>query len=132
MSCIFSFSNQKGGVGKTTTTINVGAYMAYMGKSVLMVDLDPQGNMSSGWKLSYQKHNVFSLLLGESKLADSIISLDHVTNPQRGGHLSIIPCTSHFSRFERLRSGEINAQFDLKKALRPTFDDFDVCDQKKW
>jgi len=126
MSCIFSFSNQKGGVGKTTTTINVGAYMAYLGKRVLMVDLDPQGNMSSGWKLSHQTHNVFSLLLGESKLDDSIISLDRAINPHQGGHLSLIPCTSHFSRFERLRSGEINAQFDLKKVLRPIFDDFDI------
>lgn len=65
MAKTFVFVNQKGGVGKTTSAINIGAYLALAGKKVLMVDFDSQGNMSSGIGVSNEKPTVYELLSGE-------------------------------------------------------------------
>ena len=58
------FVNQKGGVGKTTSAINIGAYIALAGKKVLLVDFDSQGNMSSGVGVSKDKPTIYELLAG--------------------------------------------------------------------
>ena len=65
MGKIIAFANQKGGVGKTTSCVNVSAYMAAMGKKVLVVDIDPQGNATSGYGLRKNKlqRSVYSLLI---------------------------------------------------------------------
>ena len=60
------FVNQKGGVGKTTSAINIGAYIALAGKKVLLVDFDSQGNMSSGVGISKDKPTIYELLSGNS------------------------------------------------------------------
>jgi len=75
MSRIIAITNQKGGVGKTTTTINLSTCLAQAGKRVLVVDMDPQGNASSGFgidKFSLGK-TVYNLLIGEAKLEDVIL-----------------------------------------------------------
>lgn len=125
MSNILAISNQKGGVGKTTTAINIGAYLSNIGKKVLLVDLDPQGNMSKAWNISCQEHNIHSLLLRESNLKNTIIQVNRKSQEREYNNIFIIPCSHHFSRFEKIRSGEVNAQFDLKKALASAIDEFD-------
>ncbi|MCI1209756.1 MAG: AAA family ATPase [Treponema sp.] len=67
MGKVFVFVNQKGGVGKTTSAINIGAYIALAGKKVLLVDFDSQGNMSSGVGVSREKPTVYELLAGSVK-----------------------------------------------------------------
>ena len=72
MAKTFVFVNQKGGVGKTTSAINIGAYIALAGKRVLLVDFDSQGNMSSGVGVSKDKPTVYELLSGESEPEQTI------------------------------------------------------------
>lgn len=74
MGKIVAFSNQKGGVGKTTTAINLSAYVAMQGKKVLLVDFDPQGNATSGFGLEKNtlKSTVYELIMGECSLSQVI------------------------------------------------------------
>ena len=65
MGKVFVFVNQKGGVGKTTSVINIGAYIALLGKRVLLVDFDSQGNMSSGVGISKDKPTIYELIAGQ-------------------------------------------------------------------
>ena len=81
MAKIFCVANQKGGVGKTTTTVNLAAGLAKVGQRVLLVDLDPQGNatMGSGVDKRELEASVYEVLLGEATVAEArVLSLIHI------------------------------------------------------
>jgi chromosome partitioning protein len=94
MICI-AIANQKGGVGKTTTAINVGTALAAIGKRVLLLDLDPQGNCSTGLGISRaeREHSSYDLLVGEATLSEVAI-------PTRVPGLDIVPATQDLSGAE--------------------------------
>ena len=109
---IVAVLNQKGGVGKTTTTINVAAYAAKSGRRVLVVDLDPQGNATSGLGVDRSKveANLYTCLSGKSELSSSI----YVTS-QDGVYL--LPSSSDLAALELELAGSSNRVGQLKKLL---------------
>lgn len=78
MGKVISFSNQKGGVGKTTTCVNMASYIASKGKKVLLVDLDPQGNATNGlgFKKSEIKNSVYNVMIDEMPIAEAVIKTE--------------------------------------------------------
>jgi len=74
MGKIISIVNQKGGVGKTTTAINLGAYLSHLGKQILLVDIDPQANATSGLGIDHKnlEHGVYEAIIGQKQLYEII------------------------------------------------------------
>jgi chromosome partitioning protein len=88
VTCVFV--NQKGGVGKTTSAINIGAFLAEAGKNILLVDFDPQGNLSSGIGAKPPKPGIYELLSGAASL-ETAIKKTEIKN------LDIIPADTDLS-----------------------------------
>ena len=106
------FVNQKGGVGKTTSAINIGAYIALAGKKVLLVDFDSQGNMSSGVGVSKDKPTIYELLAGQVE-ADKAIKKTTVEN------LDAISASIDLSGVAIELADQEDREFSLKNALEP-------------
>src|ERR1700734_1519507 len=111
---ILSIANQKGGVGKTTTAINLGTALAAIGEEVLIVDLDPQGNASTGLGIDRRSrlHSTYDVLIGEATLRDSIVA----TAVPR---LHLAPSTLDLSGLELEIGQARDRAFRLRNALTP-------------
>ncbi len=118
MGKIFVFVNQKGGVGKTTSAINIGAFMAQLGKKVLLVDFDSQGNMSSGVGVSKDKPTIYELL-AEQSTPEQTIKHTPLEN------LDAISASIDLSGAAIELVDQENREFFLKNALEPLKSQYD-------
>ena len=111
---VIAIANQKGGVGKTTTAINLGTALAAIGEQVLILDLDPQGNASTGLGIDRRnrRYSTYDVLMGEAALRDVVL-------PTAVPRLSIAPSTLDLSGVELEVSQERDRAFRLRTALAP-------------
>ena len=120
MGKIISFANQKGGVGKTTTCVNLSAYLAVMGQKVLIIDLDPQGNATSGVGVEKRKNlkTIYDLIDGESPIDEVIVET-------RIDGLDIIPSTVDLAAAEISLVSMSNREKILKNILENIKNSYD-------
>lgn len=120
MAKIFCVANQKGGVGKTTTTVNLAAGLAKINQRVLLVDLDPQGNatMGSGINKSKLRATIYQVLLG-------ISDVKTVCQKSESGHYDVLPANRELAGAEVEMVELENRENRLRLALTPVVDDYD-------
>lgn len=118
---IISMCNQKGGVGKTTSTINMGACLAELGRKVLLVDLDPQGALSAGLGLTHDQieDTIYDVMLDSQTSIHSAIQHTSVPN------LDLVPANIDLSAAEIQMVNEVGREHTLARALRPIRRDYD-------
>lgn len=120
MGRIITFSNQKGGVGKTTSAINIASYVAQEGKKVLLADIDPQGNATTGLGVvkNLLDFTMYDVLTGDASAKDAIIE-SSVKN------LDVLPCTNDLVGAEIALVKVKDREFVLKTALDKVKDEYD-------
>ncbi|MDR2992093.1 MAG: AAA family ATPase [Burkholderiaceae bacterium] len=125
MAQIFCIANQKGGVGKTTTTVNLAAALAQIGQRVLLVDLDPQGNatMGSGLDKRTLATSVYDVLLESSAVADAAVVPERLR--EAGAGYAVLGANRDLAGAEVELVGEVRRERRLKQALAPVGGDYD-------
>jgi chromosome partitioning protein len=118
---VVAMCNQKGGVGKTTSTINLGAALAEYGRRVLLVDMDPQGALSAGLGVPhYELERTIHNLLVEPR-----VSIDDVLLHTRVPHMDLVPSNIDLSAAEIQLVNEVGREQTLARALHPVLDRYD-------
>ncbi len=119
MTKIYALANQKGGVGKTTTAVNLGAYLSTLGIKVMIVDLDPQSNATSSLGIDKNgvAHSTYNVLIDRLPLADVVV-------PTGWKHLSLAPASPVLAGAEVELVSIIAREFLLRKALEQMDDDY--------
>ena len=120
MAKIIAMTNQKGGVGKTTSAINLGASFAAMKRRILLVDLDPQGNATMGCGVDKRSlsHSAYDLLMDEATVAEVVVHVGH-------SNFDLVPSNADLTGAEVGLMEELGRELRLKNALDPVRDDYD-------
>ncbi|HPJ14784.1 MAG TPA: AAA family ATPase [Spirochaetota bacterium] len=120
MGKVISMSNQKGGVGKTTTTVNLAAFLSEKGKKVLIIDIDPQANAGYGVGINAEEsgNTIYEVLIGEIQIEDAI---HHTEFP----NLDIVPSNIHLSGAQVDMMELENKEFKMRDAISKIRDYYD-------